>query len=549
MKAKSIIISCILFLFTVFSTFGAELGDVNNDSFIDIIDALLITQFYVGLNPNGFDQTVANVNGDGATDIVDALLVAQYYVGLISWPPPGGITPNPTETPTPSPTPESGLENIINGDFANGTTNWTAGYYAPGAGSMSVSNEELHIGISDGGTETWNVQISQGGINITSGTNYTFTFDARSVSSRTIEANVGMSADPYTSYFASGSLSISTSMTTYSFAFTASANDATARVEFNCGLDVNDVYIDNVSLTGGSSSPTPEPMIINFPDPHLEAAIRSEINIPDGPIYNTDVYTIGSMDLSLLKIADITGLEHCNALTQLFLNNNPDILDYTPLENLTNLRELNIGFNFLSDITPLENLTNLTRLILVVNEISDITPLENLTNLTSLYCQFNDITDITPLENLTKLTYLTLNDNHITDITPLANLTKLTYLDLYNNEITDITPLTNLPKVTKLNLCGNPVSDITALGNLTNLTMLVLNVGILEDITPLANCTNLVSLNLKNNQITDITSLANLPKLKVLFLNGNTLNDPSLAVIDLLRANGVRVVYTPEYFQ
>jgi hypothetical protein len=61
-----------------------NLGDVNSDGTIDIVDALLIAQFYVGLNPSNFDQNNADTNCDGSIDIVDALLVAQYYVGLIS---------------------------------------------------------------------------------------------------------------------------------------------------------------------------------------------------------------------------------------------------------------------------------------------------------------------------------------------------------------------------------------------------------------------------------------------------------------------------------
>lgn len=62
----------------------ANLGDVDNDGDIDIIDALLVAQYYVGLNPANFDQSKADVNCDGAITIVDALLIAQAYVGLVS---------------------------------------------------------------------------------------------------------------------------------------------------------------------------------------------------------------------------------------------------------------------------------------------------------------------------------------------------------------------------------------------------------------------------------------------------------------------------------
>jgi len=60
-----------------------ECGDVNDDAKVNIVDALLISQYYVGLNPDPFYAVVADVNGDGKINIVDALLVAQYYVGLI----------------------------------------------------------------------------------------------------------------------------------------------------------------------------------------------------------------------------------------------------------------------------------------------------------------------------------------------------------------------------------------------------------------------------------------------------------------------------------
>jgi len=59
------------------------LGDVNNDGFIDIIDALLVAQYYVGLIDLPY-ICAADVNCNGENDIIDALLIAQFYVGLIT---------------------------------------------------------------------------------------------------------------------------------------------------------------------------------------------------------------------------------------------------------------------------------------------------------------------------------------------------------------------------------------------------------------------------------------------------------------------------------
>ena len=60
-----------------------DLGDVNCDGDFDIIDALLIAQAYVGLEP-GYYACAADVNCDGVIDIIDALRMAQYFVGLIT---------------------------------------------------------------------------------------------------------------------------------------------------------------------------------------------------------------------------------------------------------------------------------------------------------------------------------------------------------------------------------------------------------------------------------------------------------------------------------
>ncbi|MBN1215366.1 MAG: hypothetical protein JXA99_07960 [Candidatus Lokiarchaeota archaeon] len=61
-----------------------NLGDANNDGIINIVDSLMIAQYYVGWNLEGFHLENSDVNGDGMINIVDSLLVAQFYVGIIT---------------------------------------------------------------------------------------------------------------------------------------------------------------------------------------------------------------------------------------------------------------------------------------------------------------------------------------------------------------------------------------------------------------------------------------------------------------------------------
>jgi hypothetical protein len=118
---KKVIIFTFNIIFFSITTIYGLIGDPNNDGTIDIVDALITAQYYVGLNPLNFDVNEADVNADGSIDIVDAMLIAQYYVGIINefpggtqtptfqptnppTPPPSSFTPLPDITPTPVPT-------------------------------------------------------------------------------------------------------------------------------------------------------------------------------------------------------------------------------------------------------------------------------------------------------------------------------------------------------------------------------------------------------------------------------------------------------------
>ncbi|MBN2738962.1 MAG: dockerin type I repeat-containing protein [Spirochaetales bacterium] len=57
-------------------------GDVNDNRVVDVIDGLLIAQYYVGLIQTLQVPQAADVNNDSIINIIDALLVIQYYIGF-----------------------------------------------------------------------------------------------------------------------------------------------------------------------------------------------------------------------------------------------------------------------------------------------------------------------------------------------------------------------------------------------------------------------------------------------------------------------------------
>lgn len=58
-------------------------GDVDGDGVVDLADAVLVINHYVGKPVTTFIEKAADVDGDGVVDLADAVLIINYYVGKI----------------------------------------------------------------------------------------------------------------------------------------------------------------------------------------------------------------------------------------------------------------------------------------------------------------------------------------------------------------------------------------------------------------------------------------------------------------------------------
>lgn len=192
--------------------------------------------------------------------------------------------------------------------------------------------------------------------------------------------------------------------------------------------------------------------VVMFKDKNLEQEVRKNINKPTGDIYKSDVEKIIYLEAGDKNIQDISGIE-----------------------NLINLKELNLCVNKITNLEPLKDMSNLTKLSLDSNEINDISALKNLTNLTMLTLCNNKITNLDSLTNLTKLQTLSLSENEITDIVPLKELSNLNTLYLAYNKINDLTPLKELSNLNVLYLQNNNFKNIVPLKNLDKLSQLILD--------------------------------------------------------------------------
>jgi Leucine-rich repeat (LRR) protein len=168
--------------------------------------------------------------------------------------------------------------------------------------------------------------------------------------------------------------------------------------------------------------------IDSIPDPALRALIREALNRPYGDIALAELVDIQRLRGTHRGIQDISGLQYLTNLSEIDLTGN-SISDLTPLAALyaategAKLHHVYLAGNLITDITPLAGMTRLETLDLTANQIQDVTPFyreHGLYGVTWLSLAGNQIQDVAGLRNLTELEFLALDQNQITDISPLA---------------------------------------------------------------------------------------------------------------------------------
>ena len=280
-----------------------------------------------------------------------------------------------------------------------------------------------------------------------------------------------------------------------------------------------------VSLLCAILAPVAAAVVVEFPDPNLEQAIRYAIDKPEGEIEDTDLVGVGFTELEAgdRDIYDLTGLEYC-----------------------TDLEDMDLYMNHFTDITPLSALADLRSLDLWATDVYDLSPLAPLHNLRVLGLYDTNVLDYSPILGLPNLEELSIGgSNSLCDISWVSSLTTLTKLQASEAQISDLTPIAGLTGLTRIDISYNPVEDLSPVAGLVALTSLQLWEGHVSDISPLASLINLESLNLGANSITNISALAGLTKLEHLWLTGNLIEDigplvanPGIGDADTVRVDG-----------
>mgnify|MGYP000147336045 CR=1 FL=1 len=94
-----------------------------------------------------------------------------------------------------------------------------------------------------------------------------------------------------------------------------------------------------------------------FPDKHLEAAVREELEKPEEPLTKGVIRELTELDASERKVKYLSGLDSAVNLTYLSLYRN-QISDVSPLASLTNLTDLRLWGNPLNQESVFVHMSN-----------------------------------------------------------------------------------------------------------------------------------------------------------------------------------------------
>ena len=274
---------------------------------------------------------------------------------------------------------------------------------------------------------------------------------------------------------------------------------------------------------------------------------------PAGDVQGTDVpsqETLSPQESRRMEEAaapkvTICGESYSTALRELRLEEAEfEEADYEAISQMTGLERLEIVDSPISQLDFLKNLTNLKRLHIrgsrePAGTFSDLSALTGLTNLEDLYLYLDGVSDLNGLSGMSGLKSLVLTGNmEIADLSPLAGLTKLQSLEVPlggENVGVDLSPLAGLADLRTLRT-GSNVTDLSPLSGLTGLRELDLTYGgysardskEYRSLEPLSSLTGLTSLTIRNLWVSDLSPLSGLTKLRSLTIyNGASIEDLS----------------------
>ncbi|CAL6090371.1 leucine-rich_repeat protein [Hexamita inflata] len=297
---------------------------------------------------------------------------------------------------------------------------------------------------------------------------------------------------------------------------------------------------------------------------HIKTEFGALINYPEA-VVNKIPNQITSVTINNCKLTNIVGIENMKQLRYVNLKDNQIIL-INQLQLLTNLKEVLVNNNYIQD---LENLTN-QNWICQQNTATDANLQEYLTDTYSTLTLDAFKAQITPkkaksVQLTTNLLQQAKQDNEMCNkyqpvtkfqtiyiendgvIKDLKFAEKLDLVEIILSKCVNVKFNRNPSNLQYLSLQDCNIQDISGLQNFTQLKKLQITNGPLRSLSHISSLVNLVSLQITGSKLTNIVGIGNLKQLQYLDLSENAIISIK-PLSSLLKSNYFKHLYLDNNF-
>ncbi len=231
-----------------------------------------------------------------------------------------------------------------------------------------------------------------------------------------------------------------------------------------------------------------------------------------------DTVSVESYDtLAVARGAAFRALRAISRSDALDVSNNLLVTDLYPVDQLSELKSLNISGTAIGDLFPARNLTRLTALDISGTLVADLDPIRYNTLIHSLFIDSSKVTSLAPVEGFTLLEQLKAGAVPVTDLSPLRGLPNLKQLDLSYASVGDISAVADLPALQVLDISGTSAESLDALQYLITLKKLSFENTTISDLAPLSRLDSLEYLYADGSAISDLEPLKSITALQKVY--------------------------------
>ncbi len=193
------------------------------------------------------------------------------------------------------------IQKIVNGEFDNGTNGWLISAWNGAVSSFSIDNSlalsgtnSALIATTQKGVNDYEAQFRQA-VSLIKGLDYSLSFSAKTSVNRPLNIWIQKGGSPYTTFYSKVVNLTNTAQNFGPFPFKATATDPDCFLEFLSGLELGNLWLDNISLTETDNSPKPvcslsSPAVSSSFDNPASIEISAKATVTGSSISKVDFY-------------------------------------------------------------------------------------------------------------------------------------------------------------------------------------------------------------------------------------------------------------------